>query len=163
MEKQDQKQQIMEILHKLKRLGHSQMNMHISGIAGGEFSMLMGIHHFKEHGQAGGGKGFDLAEWSKTTMPAISQMLGHLEKKGLIERRPDSKDRRRVSVLLTDKGEQTMECAFRRFARFVELVVERLGEADTERMIELFSRLYKAIQEVNESGCMNVTGEEPIC
>lgn len=161
MTESEQIRQLMETMHKLKRLGHYRID--ISGLNRGEFSMLMSIHHLKEHRCLEEVQVSDIVDMNKTTMPAISQMLGHLEKKGLIERKPDSKDRRRVSVHLTGKGEQVLDCAFHQFTQFVGLIVERLGEEDTELLIDLFSRLYQIVQEINESGIIDFTGENETC
>ena len=137
---------LMEAMEKLKHLHMFRMNM--QGLNRGEFSMLMSVYE-KGNCNCGDMKVSDLAELHKTSMPAISQMLNLLEKKGMIERRPSQTDRRVVCIELTDQGEETLDAAFEQFMSFVTKVVSRLGEEDTRMLIELFSRLYAIIEEIS--------------
>jgi DNA-binding MarR family transcriptional regulator len=45
-----------------------------------------------------------LAEYYRSTKPSTSNLIARMEKKGLLERRHDKEDRRRVLVFLTEKG-----------------------------------------------------------
>lgn len=44
----------------------------------------------------------DLARWAKVEQPTMAQLLGRMERDGLIQREPDPKDRRSSLVSLTD-------------------------------------------------------------
>ena len=44
----------------------------------------------------------DLARWAKVEQPTMAQLLGRMERGGLIQREPDPKDRRSSLVSLTD-------------------------------------------------------------
>lgn len=61
----------------------------------------------------------DLAARARTTPSSISEVVARLVRRGLIERRPSTDDRRRAELSLTDRGRTTL-------AKAPETVQERL-------------------------------------
>lgn len=83
----------------------------------------------------------DLVRAVGLTKQAVQQLVDDLEKEGIVERRPDPKDRRGKIVAFTDKGASAQRDADR-----VKLVVEaefrqKLGETDYAQLFELLGRL----------------------
>jgi DNA-binding MarR family transcriptional regulator len=46
----------------------------------------------------------ELARWAKVEQPSMAQMLARMEREGMIERRPDPRDRRASLVSLTEQA-----------------------------------------------------------
>jgi len=80
--------------------------------------------------------------------PAISQSVAALEKKGLVTRRMDSRDRRKIWICLTEKGNRSIDEMNKRFTQFTEELVKRLGEKDTNLLIRLFNRLFEILEDM---------------
>lgn len=68
------------------------------GLTMGQFGVLEVLYH---KGDLSIGEVQDKILSSSGTIPVI---VGNLEKRGLIEKRPDSNDRRKTILSLTDKG-----------------------------------------------------------
>jgi DNA-binding MarR family transcriptional regulator len=83
----------------------------------------------------------ELAELLDTTPPMMSGLIGDLEQRGLIARRPDPDDRRRVRLELTEAGADLTE----RIAEFwVDAGRERLRELsddDLRHLIAVYRRI----------------------
>ena len=148
MSEQKNIQALMEIMNKLKRLNH--FNVRVGGLNHGEFSLLMSIceENAKEEAEV---KVSRLAKRCSISPPAISQMLTVLENKGLISRALSQKDRRVVFIRITPKGQEMLDHASCHFQSFLTLIAEKLGEKDTQTLIELFSRLYDIMKDLHDA------------
>lgn len=71
----------------------------------------------------------------------VAAVLNAMERKGLLVRREDAKDRRRVLVSLTEAGEalcrDRRRCAEAEFSR----TLERLGEEDATEFVRILRRV----------------------
>jgi len=79
----------------------------------------------------------DLAALLGTVPPAVSTMIADLEGRGLISRRGDPNDGRRVQLTLTDAGEATRR---ELLTAWKETGSKRLGSLSHEEL-EVFTRL----------------------
>jgi DNA-binding MarR family transcriptional regulator len=77
------------------------------------------------------------------TSPTVTQLLKGLETQGLIERHVDPVDRRSVGVTLTEKGEKVTQQAMESVARSLQGLIEYLGEEDSNRLVELLSKVFR--------------------
>jgi DNA-binding MarR family transcriptional regulator len=68
-----------------------------------------------------------LAERERVTAPSMTSMINGLEMQGYVARTPDSDDRRRVQVDITDAGTEIVAQTVRRRD---ELLAEMLAELD---------------------------------
>jgi len=87
----------------------------------------------------------DLAELLDTAPPMMSSMLADLEQRGLISRRPDPDDRRRVLVEATPTG---LELTARITEFWVDAGRERLRALDDDDLRHLV-RVYRTIVEAS--------------
>lgn len=71
--------------------------------------------------------------------PAVSQMIGSLEKKGYLCRKPCLSDRRKIILTLTPKGLETVDTMSRHVSDVLDEIISRFGEANTSALIELFN------------------------
>ncbi|MBI4549488.1 MAG: MarR family transcriptional regulator [Candidatus Omnitrophica bacterium] len=88
-----------------------------------------------------------LAQRLQITKPAITNLVGKLEKEQLLVRKRDPKDRRMLPVGLTAKGEHTVKSIQKIFIDFIGRTFSRVSDAD--RFI--IKRFYQILIEEMES------------
>ncbi len=88
----------------------------------------------------------ELAASSGVTTATISTITNTLERKGLCERSADSRDRRRVSISLTKKGEQVIKELYPKFHQGEKKLVHSMEVSEQERLAE---QLRYIIQNIN--------------
>ena len=81
---------------------------------------------------------------------SIANILRALEAKGWVEREHSKTDRRRVHVIVTDKGFQDLETKRREFEARTAAFLEQLGETDTQEMVRLLRRANEIIDRNQE-------------
>lgn len=108
-----------------------------------EWNVLSYIEHFE---------GADctpahIAQEINVTKARVTQICNSLESRGIIERHPDERDRRKVCFTLTNAGHE--QCAERteKFLLLIENYLLLLGPDDTEEFIRLLGRTAQIISE----------------
>lgn len=81
------------------------------GLSEGRFIVL-----FLLHGAGGTLPPHDLAERAGVTRATISGLLDGLQREGLLQRRPDAEDGRRLQIVLTAPGKRLAEALFEQHA-----------------------------------------------
>ncbi|MEL4105596.1 MarR family winged helix-turn-helix transcriptional regulator [Oscillospiraceae bacterium WX1] len=100
----------------------------------------MFILHFISH-QSGDVLPSELSAAMKTSTARVAMALKSLEGKGLIERRIDKEDRRRVKVSMTQAGRDMITCQHGEMRRRVEQILTVLGEKDTLEYLRIVGRM----------------------
>ncbi len=90
----------------------------------------------------------DIVDKMQVSAQAISKSLKSLEKKGYIERFSNRDDRRRMEVLVTNKGKQTYSKLIERTDEVLSEVLDKFGKDDLETYIYLTRRLTQLYGEV---------------
>ena len=75
--------------------------------------------------------------------------LKSLEAKGLIARRPDEKDRRRVIVTITPLGKKEVSAERGRVRKKIERVVEAVGLEDTREYLRILTKMLGVLAEMD--------------
>ncbi|MDO4616617.1 MAG: winged helix DNA-binding protein [Lachnospiraceae bacterium] len=75
------------------------------------------------------------------TSARVAAALGNLEKKGLIRRTVDEKDKRRFLISLTEKGRDFAADRKRELFTTIQRMLEFLGEEDSAELIRILKRL----------------------
>lgn len=147
----NQRDQLFEVLNKLKKIRHS--TSAFEGLPPGEFFMLHTIARcIKEKQDTEDDSGIKVSVLSPNlhmSKPAVSQMLNSLESKGLIERRVDKNDRRLVLVSLTSDGNALMEENHKKLVNAVDNLIQKFGESDTKTLISLLNKLYGLLENIH--------------
>jgi len=89
-----------------------------------------------------------LARYMGLSAAAMTNRLNHLEKRGLVRRLPDLKDRRGIQVELTDAGWQAWQDSTDAQARKEALIASALTERDKEELNKLLIRLTLQIEDM---------------
>lgn len=85
----------------------------------------------------------DVADYLRITAPSATGIVNALVKQGLVTRKPDAEDRRRVLLTVTAKGIRTLdEACERRQAAFAR-VMEPLNSADRKELARILSVITK--------------------
>lgn len=87
-----------------------------------------------------------LADRMKSSRAGISKMLAKLEKRGLIERRPNPADRRAALVTVSPAGAEAVDAMFPRQLAVEAELLAGLG-ADRERVIDALNLLAQILEQ----------------
>jgi DNA-binding MarR family transcriptional regulator len=87
----------------------------------------------------------EIGEKAAKDKPNITRMLDALEKKGLIFRQPDPRDRRKFCVYLTKEGKQLHERLLPLAQTLREQVTRGLSRPETDRVKETLSKINRNI------------------
>lgn len=82
----------------------------------------------------------DLAGFLSADKMMVSEVLRALEKKGYIERQDHPVDRRAKSLVITDKGKETIDVALKEAIKFDQEFFAAVGE-DMDTFIRILNRL----------------------
>ena len=82
------------------------------------------------------------------SVPAVSQKVSGLEKKGYARRVMSESDRRVVTVVLTPKGKAVAKKSMHGFMSQIEGALESMGEAKTDELFRLMDELSTALETV---------------
>lgn len=94
----------------------------------------------------------ELARTSGVTDARIANILKVLESRGLIERRPDERDRRRVVVSVTGYGRAQEKARAQVGMRFMTGFLAELGLDDARELVRIVGRVNEVIERRREEG-----------
>ncbi len=84
------------------------------------------------------------------TSGSITTAVDRLQKRGLVERRPDAGDGRVTQVHLTSKGRELVTEAYAEHAARLEKPVDQLDPEERRRLIDLLKRIGYRAEELSE-------------
>ena len=85
----------------------------------------------------------DISRRLRMTTSRIAAVLGSLEKKGMILRKADSSDKRRVQVVLTDKGSAFCRRKKEQALNDLTHLLTQLGEEDARHFVRIMGRIHQ--------------------
>lgn len=88
-----------------------------------------------------------LAERAQMTKQSMGELIDYLERRGYVERIPDSMDKRAKIVRLTDRGWEAHETAPRVVRELEERWAARIGEAKMRQLRGLLKELITTLEE----------------
>ena len=91
-----------------------------------------------------------MREYLQVSKAAVSQMLGTLERRGLITRETDPENRRKIIVKLTKEGYETIKRFETSFDSHIGMMVERFGEKDTREIIRIIYKFADIIEDMHK-------------
>lgn len=143
----------LETSHSFKKVDIRWLNM---GLSESEFMMLniVGRYDTTDRDQPGIYVS-QLADLLQVSPPAVSRMLRGLEKRGLLTRETDKRNRRNTFVKLTEDGCSEREKAVSRIKDFLNRVIQRAGIPETEQMLRQIARVREVMQEELEKEKQN--------
>jgi DNA-binding MarR family transcriptional regulator len=132
---------------------------HFQRFSKGELFALRYLEKTSEALSAG-----DLSEALSMSSARVAALLRSLEQKGMIERRNDAQDRRKVIVTITDHGKSFIRKEWQYMLDRLEHVFRQMGPVDTAIFLELtaqfFSLMSTSLQSDHKSE-QNICAEAP--
>jgi DNA-binding MarR family transcriptional regulator len=89
-----------------------------------------------------------VADYLGLTKGTVSQTLGVLDASGLIERKPDVKDRRVVHLSLTERGRQVLTESIP--PKTLKNAIALLPQRDRETAVAVLNQILRALQQANK-------------
>ncbi|OLS01924.1 MarR family winged helix-turn-helix transcriptional regulator [Tissierella creatinophila] len=89
------------------------------------------------------------------TKSAISQAINSLEKKGYIERKIDTADRRKIIVTLTQTGENSLNEIKEFVNQILEEAISRLGSENTKQLTVLLNQASDTFEDLKSEIVQN--------
>lgn len=93
----------------------------------------------------------DVAAMLELDISTVSRHINHLERVGLVNRRPDEDDGRACRISLTEKGRQSIAAVRLTRAQLLGAVFDGWPEHDRAELLRLLSRLLDGVQELPTS------------
>lgn len=122
-------------------------------LANVEFFMLIGLSMLLEQKETNEKEeGVTLREImniSGMSVSAASKKISILENKGYVNRRPSYTDRRNIFVTLTDKGRKVCEKEKENKRRFIETLIEKMGDEDMRQLLILSNRAFDIMESMD--------------
>jgi DNA-binding MarR family transcriptional regulator len=82
------------------------------------------------------------------TTASVTSLLDTLERRGLVERRPDPADRRRLLVAITPPAQAMVRQYVPEVVALQDAVMSGIGEEDRQQLIAVLTRIREAIAAV---------------
>jgi len=86
-----------------------------------------------------------LADFMGTSLPTMNGVLERLKERGLIVRRPDHQDRRRILNSLTARGHQLIDGLWTSGQDWLSELLDRMGSADLETIEQALAIIAAAL------------------
>ena len=128
----------LQTAYRFNKLSNAEL---CTGLTPQEHRILEVIYYYPQlYSDHAGIRGADLANMLDVSPPAISRMLQSMERKELIRKKPDPKNRRNTFIHLTDKGESLRQEAEKGLSDVMEKMKNRIGAEKAETFLQdLFS------------------------
>lgn len=137
----------VELMQKMFLLGNARPNMDIAESMRGEMIVL---HYIMRRDCPV--KPSEISRAIKRTTARVAATLNSLEKKGLVTREIDERDRRRILVKLTPAGRETVGERHRDVLRMMSQMLSLLGEEDAREYVRITGRLADLIAQNQMNG-----------
>lgn len=134
--------EIIKKIHSMKRKskGFSELS-HMEGM------ILFYLDHNLREDDTLGIRISDITKDLDIPKPATSKTLNALEERGYILRKIDRSDRRVTYISITKEGYACIERMLKIRDRFVNDLMNKLGEHDAKELIRIIDKLYRIINE----------------
>ena len=90
----------------------------------------------------------EMARELAVTTPSVTGLVDQLIRRGLVSRRHDDKDRRRVLVSLTDAGRKALDDVWEAIVDLVARLLEGISEEDRESLVTAAERVHALSLEI---------------
>ncbi len=108
----------------------------------------------------GPGRVTDLARLTRASQPGMTQLIGRLEKSGLVRRVPDPTDGRGVLVEVTRAGRDLRARTYAHYATTLDQLFERLSPDDGDAIVRAVPALAR-LAEAGQSRSVSEVGSQP--
>jgi len=90
----------------------------------------------------------DLSESMGLANSTMTRMVDQLVRRGLVQRKPDDRDRRVILVGLTSKGREVRSALEMEFQEFFKLVLQEIEEEERSAVLDAMEKMFDAVGKV---------------
>lgn len=134
---------VQRLITSLYKIGHGGSNKKLNNSVRGE-SMTLSI--ISKNG------GFiypkDIEEKMGISSARVAKIIKGLEEKKLVIRKPDSKDKRKTLVILTDRGKEFENLRKDKINFTLSTMLELLGEEDGAEFVRIIEKIEKSMPQI---------------
>ncbi|MFF0375692.1 MarR family winged helix-turn-helix transcriptional regulator [Actinoplanes missouriensis] len=119
-------------------------------IEGAEYPSSVASAVLRQLTDHGPGRITDLARMTRASQPGMTQLVGRMEKSGLVRRVADPNDGRSVLVEVTQEGRDLLVRTYAHYAATIDELFDRLSPEDTDaivRALPALNRLAEAAED----------------
>jgi len=143
------RQHLGQLLVQLTRLFQNEL---FAGLVAAGLSDARVPHtHVTAYIKAEGSRLTELAAQARMTLPAMSELVDDLQRLGIVERRPDARDRRAKLICLTDAGWDAMRTAREVIAGIEADWARRVGAERFESTAQTLDELLRDLSAASET------------
>jgi len=102
----------------------------------------------------------DLCQKLEVTTPRITVILNEMEDKGLVERQISKEDRRKILIVLTEKGKEQVMGRRRRAEYYFGRLVDKIGLEDAEAYLRVLNAELELQEELRAERQLAESSEE---
>jgi DNA-binding MarR family transcriptional regulator len=135
----------VELLENMKALFRAKMHQRVNDAIGGE---VFGLQYIAMKG--GSVLPGEISSEMNVSSARVAAALNNLESKGLITRRTDKNDRRKVIVEITEEGRTSVDKHLSKITGGTAKLLEMLGENDAREYVRITGRLKDIMPELWE-------------
>lgn len=139
---EQEKRELFHTFESFRKLNFSSI---LPNLTHGEFAMLKAVSCCVDNGDESEIRISDIVKHLKIPAPAVSRTMNSLEERGFIVRTVNKKDRRNISVSLTEKGAARLAEAEQILEEFQESVFGNMGTENMNRLIRYFQKLQEVM------------------
>lgn len=138
--------QLIEVIFTISRLMKDQMASHseFATLSFLQVQVLVCLNKNKSIQMS------DIAERFNIELPSATSLIQNLVKEELVERKPDTKDRRIVKVILTGKGKKLLKTAMKKREKKVANNLSLLSENEKKQLLQILKKMITKMEEQNE-------------
>ncbi len=145
------KQENRELFRTFESFRKLNVSSILPNLTHGEFAILKAVsccmnESGKESDQQSEIRISDIVKHLKIPAPAVSRTMNSLEERGFIIRTVNKKDRRNISVSLTEQGAARLAEAEQILEEFQESVFGSMGTENMHRLIKYFQKLQEVME-----------------
>ena len=148
-----------DLLMLFRRMIRIDFSAYLNELSREEFYTLDVLFQHSEEG-CEGMKVSSIAQALDISSPAVSRMLGGMERKGYIIRKVNPQNRRNTIVEFTKSGEKIYERTKDKINGMLAHVIEKVGMEEMEKMIQLWNRIAQAFIEETKFELNDRKGEQ---
>jgi DNA-binding MarR family transcriptional regulator len=121
------------------------------GLGVGQLPVLVALHNGIASSQR------DLARFAKVEQPPMAQMLGRMERDGLIQRTRDPADGRSSRIVLTQAAQERMPEATSTLLEGNREALIGFTKAEATQIVDLLTRLIENLDQIASAGSSDVS------
>ena len=125
-----------ELLHILCENARLRYRRELNDFSYGELSILT-VLSSSEKGLSPG----EMCDILGMTTPRVSAAISGLKRKGYVISKPDSEDRRKVNVSITEEGLSLISAKREEISEFIAAVLTDLGKDDAEEYVRILGKI----------------------